>query len=94
MLLLAALLALSVAELEPLPDDQQVHLNPQAFADSVQSCVDAMGASAAYCGCVVRGFEMFLPRSDWYRVQHGEKLQSLPIISQVEMSCHNATAAD
>lgn len=90
MLIFTTVLALSIADLQPLPDDQQVRLSAQAFDDSVQSCVQAMGAPASYCGCVVRGFEMFLPRSDWHRVESGKKARNLSIIAQVEMSCRHA----
>ena len=89
-LLLATLLALTVADLEPLPDNEQVQLTPKAFDESVQSCVQAMDAPALYCGCVVRGFEMFLPRSDWDRVHHGLKAQHTGIILQIEMACRAA----
>lgn len=94
MLVLATLLALTVADLEPLPADQQVHLNPTGFAKSVQSCVDSMDASELYCGCVVRGFQMFLPRKEWERVEGSGNLTtpSLEIIYQVQTACRAAAS--
>ena len=89
--MLVLLLALTVADLQPLPEDQQVHLTPKEFAHSVQSCVDALDQSELFCGCVVRGFQMFLPRKDWQRVEGKLSPLNLEIIAQVQAACRTAS---
>ena len=94
MFLLTMLLALTVADLQPLPEDQRVRLSAKGFADSVRACVEALDASELYCGCVVRGFQMFLPYSDWTRLHGDASPRNVDVIAQVQRACRIAAPTD
>jgi hypothetical protein len=94
MLLLTTLLALTIADLQPLPEDQRVQLSAKGFADSVRACVEALDASELYCGCVVRGFQMFLPHSDWNRLHGDATPHNMAVIAQVQRACRIAAPTD
>ena len=89
--MLLLVLLLTVADLQPLPNDQRVQLSPNGFSRSVQSCVETMDATPLFCGCVVRGFEMFLPQSDWDRVQNDVAPSHVDVITQVVTACQKAS---
>lgn len=84
------LLFLTLVALEALPDDQQHHLRPDAYDKSVRSCMEALGESEQYCGCLVNGFQTFLPRDDWRRILSGLPAKNQSVITEIAMACYRA----
>lgn len=82
---------LMLIELQALPEAQQHHLSPTAFDSSVQSCMSVTNRSTTWCGCVVRGLETFMSKSDWDRALHDQPVENIDVIGEVEQACAQAT---
>lgn len=83
---------LMLIDLQVLPDTEQHHLTPSAFAKSVQSCMVAVKQSPEWCGCVVRGFETFMTEEDWWRALHSQTIKNTGTVIQIEQACNRATS--
>lgn len=83
-------IALLLVQLQALPNDQQTHLPPNGFNESLAACMDALDQSEKFCGCVLRGFELFMTKDDWYRLLHQEPLRDSNKVEQIELSCKRA----